>query len=65
VADEGQVSRNRERDKIFDPFYQGSAKPRGPVKGTGLGLAIVREYVLAHRGKVQILEGVRPGRISA
>jgi len=26
------------------------------VKGTGLGLAIVREYVLAHRGKVQILE---------
>jgi two-component system, NtrC family, sensor histidine kinase GlrK len=56
VADEGPGIAQQERDKIFDPFYQGSAKPRGPVKGTGLGLAIVREYVLAHRGKVQILE---------
>src|SRR6185503_14745998 len=56
VADEGPGIAPQERDKVFDPFYQGSAKPRGPVKGTGLGLAIVREYVLAHRGDVQILE---------
>ena len=56
VADEGPGIAELEREKVFDPFYQGSAKPRGPVKGTGLGLAIVREYVLAHRGDVQILE---------
>ena len=56
VADEGPGITVQEREKVFDPFYQGSAKPRGPVKGTGLGLAIVREYVLAHRGQVQILQ---------
>jgi len=56
VADEGPGITPQEREKVFDPFYQGSAKPRGPVKGTGLGLAIVREYVLAHRGKVQIMQ---------
>jgi two-component system sensor histidine kinase GlrK len=56
VADQGPGIAPQERDKVFDPFYQGSAKPRGPVKGTGLGLAIVREYVLAHRGRVQIIE---------
>jgi two-component system sensor histidine kinase GlrK len=55
VADQGPGIAPQERDKVFDPFYQGSAKPRGPVKGTGLGLAIVREYVLAHRGRVQII----------
>jgi two-component system, NtrC family, sensor histidine kinase GlrK len=61
VADQGPGIAPQERDKVFDPFYQGSAKPRGPVKGTGLGLAIVREYVLAHRGRVQIVEDAPEG----
>jgi two-component system, NtrC family, sensor histidine kinase GlrK len=61
VADQGPGIAPQERDKVFDPFYQGSAKPRGPVKGTGLGLAIVREYVLAHRGRVQIVEEAPAG----
>ena len=56
VSDTGTGITSDIIEKVFDPFYQGSAKPRGPVKGTGLGLAIVREYVLAHRGDVQILE---------
>jgi two-component system, NtrC family, sensor histidine kinase GlrK len=61
VADQGPGIAPQERDKVFDAFYQGSAKPRGPVKGTGLGLAIVREYVLAHRGRVQIMEEAPAG----
>lgn len=56
VTDEGPGIAPQERDKVFDAFYQGSAQPRGSVKGTGLGLAIVREYVLAHGGRVEILE---------
>ena len=56
VIDEGPGIAVGERDKVFDPFYQGSAKPQGPVKGTGLGLAIVREYVMAHRGRVQVIQ---------
>ena len=61
VADEGPGIALQERDKVFDPFYQGSAKPQGPVKGTGLGLAIVREYVVAHRGQVQVVDGDATG----
>ena len=61
VADQGPGIAPQERDKVFEPFYQGSAKPRSPVKGTGLGLAIVREYVVAHRGRVQILEDAPTG----
>jgi len=61
VADQGPGIAPQERDKVFEPFYQGSAKPRGPVKGTGLGLAIVREYVVAHRGRVQIIEDAPTG----
>lgn len=56
VADQGPGVAPQEREKVFSPFFQGSAKPQGPVKGTGLGLAIVREYVLAHRGEVEILD---------
>jgi two-component system, NtrC family, sensor histidine kinase GlrK len=61
VADEGPGIDAQERDKVFEPFYQGSATPRGPVKGTGLGLAIVREYVDAHRGHVEIIEDAPAG----
>ncbi|PWT73934.1 MAG: histidine kinase [Proteobacteria bacterium] len=56
VIDDGPGVSPQERDKVFDAFYQGSAQPRGTIKGTGLGLAIVREYVAAHRGRVEILE---------
>jgi len=61
VTDEGPGISPNERDKVFDAFYQGSAKPRGIIKGTGLGLAIVREYVAAHGGRVQILTERAPG----
>jgi two-component system, NtrC family, sensor histidine kinase GlrK len=56
VTDEGPGVAPSERDRIFEPFYQGKARSDAPVKGTGLGLAIVEEYVLAHGGRVDILD---------
>lgn len=56
VIDEGPGVPQAERERVFEPFYQGKARPDAPVKGTGLGLAIVQEYVAAHGGQVAILD---------
>jgi two-component system sensor histidine kinase GlrK len=56
VSDEGPGVAPAERERVFEPFYQGKARADASVKGTGLGLAIVREYVAAHGGRVEILD---------
>jgi two-component system sensor histidine kinase GlrK len=56
VADQGPGIPPAERDKIFEAFYQGGTQPEGYVKGSGLGLAIAREYVLAHSGRLDIID---------
>jgi two-component system sensor histidine kinase GlrK len=56
VQDEGPGVAPAERERVFEPFYQGKARAEASVKGTGLGLAIVREYVVAHGGRVDILD---------
>ena len=61
VMDEGPGILPEDRDRIFEPFYQGGSEYTGPVKGTGLGLAIVREYVGAHHGSVEIIVDGNPG----
>jgi two-component system sensor histidine kinase GlrK len=54
VIDEGHGVEPREREQIFDSFYQGNAPVEGPIKGSGLGLAIAREYVLGHGGRIEV-----------
>lgn len=54
VRDEGPGILPEERERVFEPFFQGSARQDGPVKGTGLGLAIVREFAAAHGGRVEL-----------
>jgi two-component system, NtrC family, sensor histidine kinase GlrK len=56
VEDEGPGIAVDEQERIFDSFYRGDASANGKIKGTGLGLAIVREYVLAHRGSVYVVD---------
>ena len=56
VFDEGPGIAVEEREKIFEPFYQGKALSDGYIKGTGLGLSIARELVQAHGGNIMALE---------
>jgi two-component system, NtrC family, sensor histidine kinase GlrK len=61
VADAGPGIPYDERAHIFEAFYTGKA-PRGTsVKGTGIGLSVVLEFVAAHGGTVQIMDGQFPG----
>jgi two-component system sensor histidine kinase GlrK len=61
VTDQGPGIPAAERDKVFEPFYQGRTEYSGSVKGTGLGLAIVREYVEAHGGYAEVMDDENSG----
>lgn len=61
VQDTGPGILPEDKPRLFDAFYQGRTPYQGHVKGTGLGLSILREYVLAHSGNVEIVDGDRPG----
>lgn len=61
IGDAGPGIPPEDRDRIFDWFYQGEDVPRGRLRGSGLGLAIAREFVLAHGGRIEVLEEAGPG----
>jgi signal transduction histidine kinase len=55
VHDHGPGIPERERERIFDPFYRiGSALTEG-VSGTGIGLTISRELARLHGGDLALV----------
>jgi two-component system sensor histidine kinase GlrK len=60
VADSGAGIPKVDRPHIFEAFYTGRA-PGGHVKGTGIGLSVVNEFVIVHRGSVELVDGEFPG----
>jgi two-component system, NtrC family, sensor histidine kinase GlrK len=61
VADNGPGIPKEDRDHVFEAFYTGRAAKSRAVKGTGIGLSVVLEFVAAHGGTVEILDGEYPG----
>src|SRR5438132_2247453 len=61
VADNGPGIPPEEREHVFKAFYTGRAAKATAVKGTGIGLSVVLEFVCAHGGTVQIIDGEFPG----
>ena len=61
VADTGPGIPLEERPRIFEAFYQGATPQGGLVRGTGIGLSVVQEFVLAHGGSIEIVDGEFPG----
>ena len=61
VADGGPGIPVEDRAHVFDAFYTGRAARSTAVKGTGIGLSVVLEFVSAHGGTVQIIDGQFPG----
>ncbi|MCK9381883.1 MAG: HAMP domain-containing histidine kinase [Sulfuritalea sp.] len=57
VLDQGPGVAPAERERIFEPFYRGSADAAGAVRGSGLGLSIARDHVLAMGGNITVGEG--------
>ena len=61
VADAGPGIPVEDRAHVFDAFYTGRAARSTAVKGTGIGLSVVLEFVSAHGGTVQLVDGQFPG----
>jgi two-component system sensor histidine kinase GlrK len=56
VADSGEGIPPEDRARVFDAFYTGKPSSSS-VKGTGIGLSVVMEFVTAHGGTVEIVDG--------
>lgn len=63
VIDDGPGISSEEAERIFEPFYRGSAGKGAP--GVGLGLAIALELALAHSGSLEIVERARGAHFRA
>jgi two-component system sensor histidine kinase GlrK len=61
VEDSGPGVPDAERNRIFEPFFQGATPHGGLVRGTGIGLSVVQEIVQAHGGSIELAEGVLSG----
>lgn len=63
VVDEGAGIPDEDRDRVFEPFFRGSADAGPPRSGAGLGLPIARAIVEAHRGRIWLVEADRGTRV--
>jgi len=54
VIDTGPGISSEERERVFEPFFQGRQLARGHIKGTGLGLAIAQRYARLHCGNIEV-----------
>jgi two-component system sensor histidine kinase GlrK len=63
VIDEGPGISSEDRERIFEPFYRGTAG-KG-VAGVGLGLAIAHEFALAHQGSLEVIDSERGAHFRA
>lgn len=56
VANEGPSIPLAERERIFEPFEQGSTVRHGLLKGSGMGLSIARESAMSLGGELTLIE---------
>lgn len=61
IIDDGPGISDEEKNRVFDAFFQGSAKSGGHIKGTGVGLSIAKEFILAHGGRIEVTDNQPSG----
>jgi len=61
LRDQGPGVAENDRERIFEPFFRGVRQPVDAPPGTGIGLSIVQEYIAAHGGRIELLQGSERG----
>ncbi|MGD8566989.1 MAG: HAMP domain-containing sensor histidine kinase [Gammaproteobacteria bacterium] len=61
IIDDGPGISDEDKQRVFDAFFQGSAKSSGHIKGTGVGLSIAREFIEAHGGRITVTDNKPSG----
>lgn len=63
IADNGIGIKPKDKSRIFEKFYRAGNEDTRQTKGTGLGLYIVSQIILAHQGKIKVLDNQPRGSI--
>lgn len=50
VANSGEPIDAADRERLFEAFYQGRARRKGPIKGSGIGLSVASDCARAQQG---------------
>jgi len=55
IANSGEPIPRADRERVFEPFYQSTAKRTGPIKGSGVGLSVARECIELQGGTLTLV----------
>jgi two-component system, NtrC family, sensor histidine kinase GlrK len=55
IANSGEAIPQEDRSRVFEPFFQSTAKRTGPIKGSGIGLSVARECIESQGGTLELV----------
>ena len=55
ISNSGEPIPPADRERVFEPFYQSTAKRTGPIKGSGVGLSVARECIELQGGTLALV----------
>ncbi|NRB58254.1 MAG: HAMP domain-containing histidine kinase, partial [Salinicola sp.] len=56
VANSGDPIAESDREHLFEAFYQGSARRKGPLKGSGIGLSVAADCARLQDGQLALVD---------
>lgn len=56
VANSGEPIADDDREHLFEAFYQGRARRKGPLKGSGIGLSVAADCARAQLGDLALVD---------
>lgn len=59
VANSGEPIAEADRPRLFEAFYQGRARRKGPLKGSGIGLSVAADCARAQQGQLVLVDDGR------
>ncbi|MEM6583165.1 MAG: HAMP domain-containing sensor histidine kinase [Pseudomonadota bacterium] len=55
IANSGDSIPTEDRARVFEPFFQSTAKRTGPIKGSGVGLSVARDCIESQGGSLNLV----------
>jgi two-component system sensor histidine kinase GlrK len=55
IANSGDAIPQEDRSRVFEAFFQSTAKRTGPIKGSGIGLSVARDCIEAQGGTLELV----------
>ena len=59
VANSGEPIAEEDRERLFDAFYQGKVRRKGPLKGSGIGLSVAADCAQRQEGRLELVDDPR------